>query len=71
LIAIELIDSIEEDRLFEYELSNRIVAIELIDSIEEAKTTSLELLCLFENFKIANKSSKVNKTIKLIYLLKS
>jgi len=69
LIVIKLINLIERDQLFKYKLSNKIVAIELINLIEKAKITNLEFLCLFKNFEIVNKFSKVNKTIKLIYLL--
>jgi len=70
LIAVKSIDLIEKDKLFEYKLSNRIVSIELINLIEEAKTTNLEFLCLFKNFEIVDKSSKINRTIESIYLLK-
>ncbi len=71
LITIKLINLIEKDKLFKYKLLSKIVTIKLINLIKEAKTTSLKFLCLFKNFKIVNKSSKVNKIIKLIYLLRS
>jgi len=69
LIAIKLINLVEKDKLFKYELSNRIITTKLIDLIKEVKTTSLKFLYLFKNFEIVNKFSKVNKTIELIYLL--
>ena len=68
MITIKSINLIEKDRLLEYKLSNRIVTIKLINLIKKARAISLEFLYLFENFKIANKFSKINKTIKLIYL---
>jgi len=68
LIIVKSIDSIKEDKLFKYKLFSRIIAIKLIDLIEEARATSLEFLCLFKNFKIVNKSLKINWTIKSIYL---
>ncbi len=71
LIAIESINLIKKDKLFEYKLSNRIVAIKLIDSIKKAKATNLEFLYLFKNFEIINKFSKVNKIIESIRLSKS
>ena len=62
---------IKENKLFKYKLSNRIVAIKLIDLIKKVEITSLEFSYLFKNFEIVNKSLKVNRTIRLIYLLKS
>ncbi len=69
LIAAESINSIEKNKLFKYKLSDKIVTIELINLIKKVKTTSLEFLYLFKNFKIVDKSSKVNRTIELVYLL--
>ncbi len=62
---------IKEDKLLKYRLFNKIVTIKLINLIKEVKATNLEFLCLFKNFEIVNKSLEVNKTIKLIRLLKS
>jgi len=58
-----------KNKLLKYKLSNKIVTIKLINLIEKARTTNLEFLYLFKNFKIVNKFLKINKTIKLIYLL--
>ncbi len=69
LIAVESINLIEKNKLFKYKLFDRIVIVELIDSIKKTKTTNLEFLYLFKNFEIVNKFSKVNRTIKSIYLL--
>ncbi len=68
-IIVELINLIKEDKLLKYKLSSKIITIKLIDLTKEARATSLEFLYLFKNFKIVNKSSKVNKIIELIYLL--
>jgi len=69
LIITKSINLIKEDKLFKYKLFSKIIIIKLIDLIEKARAISLEFLYLFKNFEIVNKSSKVNKTIKLIYLL--
>ncbi len=71
LIIVKSINLIKENKLFKYKLSNRIVAIKLIDLIKKVEITSLEFSYLFKNFEIVNKSLKVNRTIRLIYLLKS